>query len=71
MPDSIPDLTLYGDGWLLGIDGATAGQLVPGLAGRQLTEDEVARLRDAALGYVANALRYRAELRVQGPSDFL
>jgi len=48
MPDSIPDLTLYGDGWLLGIDGATAGQLVPGLAGRQLTEDEVqALLHDA------------------------
>jgi hypothetical protein len=44
MPDSIPDLTLYGDGRLIGTDAATAGQLVPGLAGRQLTEDEVQAL---------------------------
>ena len=38
----------------------------PGKVVRQLTDEEVARLRDAALGYVANALRYRAELKLEG-----
>ena len=39
----------------------------PGKVVRQLTDDEVARLRDAALGYVENARRYRAELKIQNP----
>ncbi|MDP2812016.1 MAG: gamma carbonic anhydrase family protein [Rhodocyclaceae bacterium] len=38
----------------------------PGKVVRQLTDDEVARLRDAAQGYVANALRYRAALKQEG-----
>jgi carbonic anhydrase/acetyltransferase-like protein (isoleucine patch superfamily) len=37
----------------------------PGKVVRELTDEEVARLRLAALGYVANALRYRAELQQQ------
>ncbi len=39
----------------------------PGKVVRQLTDDEVDRLRDAALGYVENARRYRAELKIQNP----
>jgi len=35
----------------------------PGKVVRQLSDEEVARLRDAAQGYVANARRYLAELR--------
>jgi carbonic anhydrase/acetyltransferase-like protein (isoleucine patch superfamily) len=35
----------------------------PGKVVRQLTDEEVARLRGAALGYVANALRYRTALK--------
>jgi len=38
----------------------------PGKVVRQLTDDEVARLHDAAQGYVANALRYRTELKQEG-----
>ncbi|MCF8149259.1 MAG: gamma carbonic anhydrase family protein [Burkholderiaceae bacterium] len=38
----------------------------PGKVVRQLTDDEVDRLRDAALGYVANAQRYRSELKQEG-----
>ncbi len=35
----------------------------PGKVVRQLTDEEVARLRGAALGYVENARRYRTELK--------
>lgn len=35
----------------------------PGKVVRQLTDEEVARLRLAALGYVENARRYRAQLK--------
>ncbi|MCF8199123.1 MAG: gamma carbonic anhydrase family protein [Sulfuritalea sp.] len=35
----------------------------PGKVVRQLSDEEVARLRDAAKGYVANSRRYRAELQ--------
>ncbi|MDP2826091.1 MAG: gamma carbonic anhydrase family protein [Sulfuritalea sp.] len=38
----------------------------PGKVVRQLTDEEVARLRLAAQGYVANARRYRAELKPEG-----
>ena len=38
----------------------------PGKIVRELTDGEVARLRDAAMGYVANALRYRVELKAEG-----
>ncbi len=38
----------------------------PGKVVRQLTDEEVARLRGAALGYVANALRYRTTLKQEG-----
>lgn len=44
MPDPIPQLTLYGDGHLVGVDPATASALVPGLAERPLTEDEAQSL---------------------------
>jgi carbonic anhydrase/acetyltransferase-like protein (isoleucine patch superfamily) len=37
----------------------------PGKVVRELTDEEVARLRLAALGYVQNALRYRTELQQQ------
>ena len=38
----------------------------PGKVVRQLTDEEVARLRLAAQGYVENARRYRAELKQEG-----
>jgi len=38
----------------------------PGKVVRQLTDDEVARLRLAAQGYVENARRYRAALKPEG-----
>lgn len=38
----------------------------PGKVVRELTDDEVARLKLAALGYVENARRYRAELAATG-----
>jgi carbonic anhydrase/acetyltransferase-like protein (isoleucine patch superfamily) len=38
----------------------------PGKVVRQLTDEEVARLRLAAQGYVDNARRYRAELKQEG-----
>jgi carbonic anhydrase/acetyltransferase-like protein (isoleucine patch superfamily) len=38
----------------------------PGKVVRQLTDEEVARLRLAAQGYVENARRYRAELKPEG-----
>jgi carbonic anhydrase/acetyltransferase-like protein (isoleucine patch superfamily) len=38
----------------------------PGKVVRQLTDEEVARLRYAAQGYVENARRYRAELKPEG-----
>lgn len=38
----------------------------PGKVVRQLTDDEVARLLLAAQGYVENARRYRAELKLGG-----
>jgi hypothetical protein len=44
MPDPVPELTLYGDGSLVGTDPATAGQLVPRLAKHRLTEPELQRL---------------------------
>jgi hypothetical protein len=44
MPDPLPDLTLYGDRRLIGIDPATADRLVPGLAERRLTNVEVRKL---------------------------
>jgi len=44
MPDSLPYLTLYGDGRLMGIDETTADRLVPGLAERRLTNMEVRKL---------------------------
>ena len=67
MPDSIPDLTLYGDRRLIGTDAATAGQLVPGLAGRQLTEDEVQALLHNA--EVACLLQRDASLDLPGVYD--
>ena len=38
----------------------------PGKVVRELSDEEVARLRDAAQGYVANALRYRSALKQEG-----
>jgi len=38
----------------------------PGKVVRQLTDEEVARLRHAAQGYVENVRRYRAELKQEG-----
>ncbi len=38
----------------------------PGKVVRELTDEEVARLNDAAQGYVANALRYRSGLMQEG-----
>jgi carbonic anhydrase/acetyltransferase-like protein (isoleucine patch superfamily) len=38
----------------------------PGKVVRQLTDDEIVRLRSAALGYVANAEHYRTALKQEG-----
>ena len=38
----------------------------PGKVVRQLSDEEVARLQRSAQGYVANALRYRTGLKLQG-----
>ena len=38
----------------------------PGKVVRQLSDDEVARLQRSAQGYVENARRYRAELKLEG-----
>jgi len=67
MPDPIPHLTLYGDGRLIGIDAATAAGLVPGLAGRQLTEDEVQTLLHNA--EAACVLQRDASLDLPGAFD--
>jgi hypothetical protein len=47
MPDELPQLTLYGDGRLLAVDGSPE-HLVPGLVERRLTEPEVQAVLHAA-----------------------
>jgi len=49
MPDELPQLTLYGDGRLLAVDG-TLDRLVPALVERRLTEDEMQEVLHAAEG---------------------